>query len=304
MKFNSCGHRAEMDCGPKRPGIFRIVMVGSSLAQGATVPIGKSFAAILPVLLSRDTGRNIELYNEGMAWGTPHSMDLRFSEALAAQPDLILWPISPWDINNVGVTAPGARGAVASDQQTASSRWDRIKAALFRKHDVEGFLTNNSRALFMIQHLLYKSDSIYLSHSLSGTDEYTSSLHDNPDKEWQDKLAEFDTYLADMVARAKAVHVPLVVMVLPRHAQAVMIAGGVAPPGVNPYSFSTQVKGIVEKDGGTYIDILPRFRNVPNIGSAFYPIDQHLTVSGQQLVAQVIEKALTEGPVPALAHAQ
>src|SRR5580692_1391746 len=29
-RFNSCGHRAGMECGPKLPGTYRIVMTGSS----------------------------------------------------------------------------------------------------------------------------------------------------------------------------------------------------------------------------------------------------------------------------------
>ena len=69
-------------------------MVGSSLAEGFTVSQEQSFAAKLPLILSRDTGHSIELYNEGMEWGTPRSIDLRFDDALAAKPDLILWPVT------------------------------------------------------------------------------------------------------------------------------------------------------------------------------------------------------------------
>ena len=35
--FNSCGHRAGMDCGPKAPESYRIVMAGSSYAFGWAV---------------------------------------------------------------------------------------------------------------------------------------------------------------------------------------------------------------------------------------------------------------------------
>ena len=97
-KFNNCGHRAAMECGHKRPGTFRIVMVGSSIAHGFAVPFDKSFGAILPQLLSEETGRDIELYNEGMPLGTPRGVYLRFNEAMAEQPDLLLWTITPWDI--------------------------------------------------------------------------------------------------------------------------------------------------------------------------------------------------------------
>jgi hypothetical protein len=303
-KFNSCGYRAAMECGQKRPGTFRIVMVGSSIAHGYTVPSDKSFAAILPLLLSNETGRDIELYNQAMPWGTPRSVYLRFNEALAEQPDLLLWAVTPWDIFYVDLTVPETHAAALPKQAVGSSTWDRLKATVFRTPDLSRFSWVSSRAFFMLQHILYQSDSIYLSHSLSASDEYASSLQDKPGKEWQDKLRRFDNYVAEMIARAKAAHVPFVFTALPRHAQVVMISGGVAPPGINPYSFGDQIKAVVDKNGGTYIDSLQQFRNLPNVNVMFYPVDQHVTVAGHQLLAQVIARGLTQGANPVIASAQ
>jgi hypothetical protein len=99
-RFNNCGHRTGMECGPKPPGTYRIVMVGSSIAMGAWVPREKTFAALLPMELSRRTGRKIELYNESIAAETPNANALRFDDVLAVEPDLILWVITPWDVQN------------------------------------------------------------------------------------------------------------------------------------------------------------------------------------------------------------
>jgi hypothetical protein len=301
FKYNSCGHRAAMDCGPKPPGMYRIVMMGSSYAEGYTVSYEQSFGALLPRLLSRDTGHGIELYNEGMAWGSPHSVALRFDEVMAAQPDLILWPMTPWDIDNVGVTVPPV-GENAPPKTTNGTGRQRIMAELTRKRDFAAFLSRSSRAFFMIQHLLYESESIYLSHSISDTDRYTPSLQDVPGAEWQDKLREYGSYVAQMTARAEASGVPLVVVALPRHAQAVMIAADAAPSGLNLFAFGDQLQRIVEKNGGIYVDVLREFRNVPNVNSAFYPVDQHLTVAGQALAANIIAKGLISGKIPALSQ--
>jgi hypothetical protein len=301
FKYNSCGHRAAMDCGQKPPGTYRIVMMGSSYAEGYTVSYEQSFGALLPRLLSRDTGRRIELYNEGMAWGSPHSVALRFDEVLAAQPDLILWPMTPWDIDNVGVTVPPV-GENAPTNTANGTEWQRIMAELTRKRDFAAFLSRSSRAFFMMQHLLYESESIYLSHSISGTDRYTPSLQDEPGAEWQDHLREYDSYVAQMTARAKAGGVPLVVIALPRHAQAVMIAADAAPAGLNLFAFGDQLQRIVERNGGIYVDVLREFRDLPNVNSAFYPVDQHLTVAGQAMVADIIAKGLSSGKIPALSQ--
>jgi hypothetical protein len=105
-KFNSCGHRAGMECGPKSPGDYRIVMIGSSVGWGYLVPREKTFAALLPTELSEQTQRKIELYNESMAGRPPRAIALRFDEALAAKPDLILWQLTPWEIELASQVLP------------------------------------------------------------------------------------------------------------------------------------------------------------------------------------------------------
>jgi hypothetical protein len=305
FRFNGSGHRAVMEALPKPPGVYRIVLIGSSLSEGWTVPREKSFAALLPGMLSKDTGHDIDLYNEGMEWGSPHSTDLRFNQVLEAKPDLILWPVTPWDIYNVSMTVPYPTNAESSSTHkpgeggTRAGPLHRLWAKLTMAK-LTDFLSHNSKAFFMLQHWLYKSDSIYLGRSLSVTDEWTPSLQDRPSAEWQEKLRQFDGYTADMMARAKAAGVPFVVMALPRHAQAVMIASGDWPADLNPYSFGNQLKPIVEKNGGVYIDILPAFRNIPNIHSDFYPVDPHLDIAGHAAAATVLEKGLTGGAIPAL----
>ena len=67
----SRGSRQDAEFGPKSPGTYRIVMVGTSVAAGFRVPQKQTFASLLPVELSRRTGHKVELYNEGMSWRSP-----------------------------------------------------------------------------------------------------------------------------------------------------------------------------------------------------------------------------------------
>lgn len=298
-RFNRCGHRTFGQCDITPPGTYRVVMVGSSLAEGFTVSYEQSFAALLPERLSRATGRTVEIYNEGLPFGTPLGILLRFDQVLAAHPDLILWPMTAWDINNVGLAIPsGDSHAALTAAMKNLSRWDRLKLEITEKRDLNGFLTKNSRAYFMIQHLLYKSDSIYLAHSLSGTDPYASSLMETPSPEWQAKLAQYATYLSEMAARAKAAAVPIVVIAIPRHAQGVLIAENIHTPGIDPYAFGRQIQRIAEDNGVLYVDILHQFRGIRDINTVFYPVDQHLSVRGQQVVADLISEGLSHGIIP------
>ena len=105
-RFNSRGHRAGTELNPKPPGIYRIVLIGSSITQGLFVPREKTFAALLPEELSMETGRKVEVYNEatgGKFRGGPYPTQnsaQHFDQVLAAQPDVILWVITPTDIMN------------------------------------------------------------------------------------------------------------------------------------------------------------------------------------------------------------
>ena len=97
-RFNSSGYRDNADFGPKSPGTYRIVMVGTSVAAGFRVPQEQTVGALLPAELSRRTGRKVEVYNEALPWRTPSSISRNFNEALASNPDMILWLLSPLDI--------------------------------------------------------------------------------------------------------------------------------------------------------------------------------------------------------------
>ncbi len=302
--FNERGDRADGDYQAKAPGTYRIVLVGSSMAEGWTSPLDQSFAGRLPGLLTKATGRKVEVYDEGMDSSPLPNIRKRFPEALSANPDLILWTLTPWDILHATDAslnkAPRAKPMQAGTT-TPRGLLPRIRAEYDRKHDVVGALRDRFRSFFMLQHLLYKSQSIYLAHSITGTDEYTPSIEAKPDASWSSKLQLLDAAVTDMAARAHAAGRPFVVMALPRHAQAVMIASGSVPAGLNPYAFGDQVKAIVEKHGGTYIDILHDFKNKPSVHDAFYPVDQHLEPAGQVLFARIIAKELTNGSVPSLA---
>ena len=306
-RYNRQGHREDSALIPKAPGTYRIVLIGSSLAEGWTVPRKQSFAALLPAMLSQATGKKIEIYNEGLFGGSPIRTDLRFSDVLAAQPDLILYPVTPWDIDHVTFvsednSAAGIHSVTPGEHAPPTpGLMRRVEAKWQSRTDLAESLGQHSRAFFMLQHLLYKSGSIYLAHSIAAVDADTPSIENQPNAHWQNKLDQFASYFADMERQAKDARVLMVVVPLPRHAQAVMIASDTWPSSLNPFRFSDQLQAIVQKNGGTYINILPFFREEPNIHSGFYPVDQHLNAKGQAMFADVMTKGLTSGAIAALA---
>jgi hypothetical protein len=129
-RFNSSGYRADKEFGPKLPSTYRIVVVGSCFAMGLRVPIEETFTSPLPAELSKRTGRKVEILNEAMedydAVPQVASVALRFDDALAAKPDMILWTLNPWDIERASLpsdprsqVAPGSLGRIATPLKNA-----------------------------------------------------------------------------------------------------------------------------------------------------------------------------------------
>lgn len=313
-KFNSCGHRAGVECGPKPEGSYRIVMTGSSIAMGLYVPRDKSIAGLLPAELSQRTGHKVDIYNTsiGAAYGgTPHSISLRFNEITAVKPDLILWILTPWDIDHASGLQPesdylAALGNAQGGQPEAVSLRASTMHRLAKKMGLESLATalyselKQFRFRVLLTHYIYKSRSLYVKAYLMNPDDKIGFLKTEWTREWKDDLNQFDGYGAQVVAQAKDAGIPLVAVLIPNRAQAAMISAGEWPQGYDPYKLDDQVRASITSHGGNFIDIFPDFRTVLNPESNFMPVDGHPYEAGHAMLAAMIARHLTEGSVPAL----
>jgi hypothetical protein len=307
-RFNGCGHRTGVECGSKAPGTYRIVMTGSSFAMGSLVQQEGTFAALLPAELSRQTGRKIELYNEGLSWRTPLNVSLGFNDVLKAQPDVILWILTPWDMD--GVVGLGLGSSSSTEAGMSRNTRDRVKKA-FREKSLPKALPEILGAIHerwsdsdfgtVTQHYLYQSQSEYVKLFLTG--QHVEFLKSESNSQWQTSIEKFNGYAADIEGRAKSAGVPLVAVLVPNRAQATMISMGEWPAGYDPYKLDNELRSIITRHGGIYIDILPDFRAVPNPEQYYYPIDGHPNPEGHAIISQLLAKELTGGAVQALSVA-
>ncbi len=199
-RFNREGDRAGVELEPKTRDTFRIVLMGSSLTQGLFVPRERTFAALLPIELTKIVGRTVEVYNEatgGKFRGGPfptRSSTKRLKEVLAAQPDLILWVITPTDVLNsepaVSLqSAPQAAETITSRstlKRLADFLTQRTVAARLRSHWEE------TRTSIVLKHWLISSESQseYIRSYLANGDN-ASFLEAAPDAKWQTHLDAF-----------------------------------------------------------------------------------------------------------------
>jgi hypothetical protein len=299
-RFNSSGYRNNADFGPKPAGIFRIVMVGTSVAAGFRVAQGQTVAGLLPAELSRRTGHKVEVYNEALPWRMPSSIARNFHEALASNPDMILWLVSPLDIAPPSWLMGGHEASSATPQAGA---WGLIKTAFDTESLNASIATifSHTRTAILVKDFLYKSPSQYVQASLMGTDYKKEFLQSESSAEWNKELQEFDKSAASIEGQARKAGIPIVVVFVPDRTQAALIAmTGEWPKGLDPYKVGHEVRSIVVSHGGTYIDILPDFRTVPNPQLGYFALDGHPNAFGQAMIARFLTQKLAEVAIPSL----
>ena len=308
-RLDCLGFRTEMVCGPKPPGTYRIVMIGSSVAMGELVPIEKTLATLLPKELSRSTGRKVELYNEGMAFGFTRNTALRFNYVLAAKPDLILWVLTPIDVKLAGFLYAEYAETLSKRSDRASSfqsgLLDSLKITI-RKYGGNPLAgTANALRHFFYE---YESQNRYIQSYLNADEGFwdagAGALRAELSPEWEARLREFEVYAADVEEKARTAGIPLVAVLVPNRAQVAMISLNEWSVGFDPYRLDDEVRSIITRHGGTYIDILPDFRTLPNPERYYYPLDGHPDTRGHEVIAGFLARELRGGAVSELSAVQ
>ena len=312
-KFNSCGHRAGMECGAKDPGAYRIVMTGSSVAMGLYVDREESIAGRLPAELTRMTGRKVEVYNAsiGAAYGgSPHSVALRMNEVMAQKPDLVLWVMTPWDLDHADDLRPqdeylraAGKSEPKKDAASYSSSPLRRIAAKIGADSLASSLYDDLKSFrlrTLVTHYLFESRSLYVKSYLKNKDDAAGFLKAEWAPEWNDRLKEFDGYAAEVIARAHAAGVPVVAVLVPNRAQAAMISMGEWPQGYDPYKIDEELRGNITSRGGIYADIFSGFCTMANPEDHYLPVDGHPDAEGHAIITNLLAQQLTNGAIPEL----
>jgi hypothetical protein len=290
-RFNHQGYRAGVELTPKPTGTYRVVMIGSSFSAGLYIDREKSFAGLLPKELSDGTSRNVQLYNEGINWGTPARVLRNVKDISEAEPDMIFWPLTPWDVENVSGLAPGfstqsPRVAPPATSAPATSPRDKFATAWHN-------FSSKFHFVLMLEHFAYLSHSDYQKHYLMLSDA-AGYLDNPPDPTWELRLSALDQAIAEMAQHAKEMSVPLVVTELPGRAQLGMIARGEFPPGIDPYLLGNEIRSMVVRHGGIYVDISGELRGRPEMEDDYFPVDGHLNEQGHAAIAQLLAPHLSK----------
>jgi hypothetical protein len=240
----------------------------------------------------------VELLNEGFAGGG--GVNIHLENALVFNPDMILWILTPWDIEQELATVhhpPRANRSIPFVQRA----WARVKLEFTTssKNAIRETF-GGTRTALMLRHYLFESQSQYVKSVVLAGDEEAGLLKAQPSAEWKGRLQQFSDSAAENEARASAAGVPLVAVLVPNRAQAAMISMGEWPAGYDPYKLDDEVRSIITSHGGTYIDIFPGFRRIPNPEQYYLPVDGHPDADGHAVISRLLAKELSSGAVPDL----
>jgi hypothetical protein len=108
-------------------------------------------------------------------------------------------------------------------------------------------------------------------------------------------LQLFDSYAAEIEERARAAGVPMAIVLVPWRVQAAMLSMDEFPKGYDPYKLDGELRAIVTRHGGTYLDILPDFLTVPNPEQHYFPVDGHPDAGGHAMIAGFLAREFTHG---------
>lgn len=321
-RFNACGHRTDSKCSVSgADGHDRMVLLGSSLVEGYGVPVEASFAARLPAELQRVGHHSVDVYNEAMQWGTPRSVALRMGDVLREKPIVVVWPVTPFDVQNASLRLPYIPGRQAEDRdadlavESASPNPQRIAssqtfagrlAASYAKHGGKGMLTaavdkgvgllRQTKSVFAAQHFMYLNQHEYIKHFL-GNRSSADYLFVAPEMSQAGELRSFEKYYAEVSATLRSAGIPLFVTLVPSHPQVSLLSGAAGDfPEADPRALDRILADMVQRHGDNYFDILGSFENLRDPAEYFYAVDEHANERGHALLAKVIAEHLGGEP--------
>ncbi|RQR90463.1 SGNH/GDSL hydrolase family protein [Burkholderia sp. Bp8977] len=286
--YNACGFRSTEGCGPKPAGTRRVALLGTSFAEGTSLPYDQSFAALAEHDLSRMCGAPVEVQNLGV-YELPFRKVLnRIGPALALQPDAAVLTVAPFDLEKINLPDVADAPAATVAPEPRSDLMARAKGWL-----------SGSRAVAVAQHYMFENPDIQVPMYLKYGDK-ADFLRPPFSTAWRERLETFDKVAATVADRFRATGVPVALMLIPQRTQAGLLAAKSLPTGIDPLALDHAMAEIAAKHGMRYIDLASSLKQSANPADYYYPVDNHLNAAGARVVARSMVTALIAGGEPAL----
>jgi lysophospholipase L1-like esterase len=281
------------EIGPKRPGSFRVLVLGDSFAFGVGAREGETYPAQLQRIL-RSRGIRAEVLNAGApGFGVPDEVAWFQRWGWTLEPDVVL--VTVFVGNDLQDAAPGGPKAVAVDgalmvegeKKNSLSRW-------FYYHSHLYVLLKTSALGGVIRRLLGSPAPLETRELRAELDLYAKG---RLPKEVQEGAGETEKAVAGLArsaggSRVLAVIVPSLIQVDPSRWQAALRRFHLDPKRFDPQRPNQLIRTIFGRQGVPVLNLTDAFAAAIRRGERiYYPIDQHLTPAGYRLMAEVVAEA-------------
>jgi hypothetical protein len=291
VKYNDCGYRNADSCGPKPPGSFRVVVVGSSVVNGPGVAYEETFIAQSSRDLSRACGRKIEVHNVGANANMLH-LYRRTDDALVLDPDLVVLIFGSGDTHAVFDPVE-----LANRDKPAVPTNLPPEMAQTLLHRFLRLIAHDSRAMLVAKHFAYRNPSLTL-RAIAVQPQDSDYMMIPPPTAWTKRLADLDLLIGAMADKVRAHKIPFALLTNVGEPQVVLLNAHDPLPGFAPREFERTLSGIAQAHKIPMLDVYDDFAQKPYT-ELFYSADGHPSAEGHAVLSRgFVRELLSRGMIP------
>ncbi len=286
--YNECGYRTAANCGPKRQGTARIVLLGSSNTQGQYVPYDEIFATRTGNSVARDLQRVVEIENISAPYVSPLICYRRISEVTLLEPDLVVLSLAPgdlwWKIDPELLIQSHSPSVHINQLSTAGKDFSFLP-------NFPEVLVNHLTAVKMTQHYLFQDTDFFIRVSLAGGDRL-GYLQRSFAPSCEARFSDLKTLVVEMAAKLRARQIPLLVVAIPSRIEAALLNAKRRQAQLDPFAFGNRIREIAEDADATYVDLMRPFSLLPRPEDLYFPVNLHPTSEGHEAIARELIPAV------------
>jgi hypothetical protein len=293
-RYNACGLRGEGPCAPEATTQVRIATLGNSFLAGNRVSQPESLAEVTVDALRKQCAKGVDLQNLAVEDYQFFDQYFRLDAALKLHPSTVVLMVMPTDLFEPTTSEELAsrhdpnvvrKSRIPTDDESKMSLIVRARRSL-----------KKSRVLEMTQHYVFENLPLYVQLYRAYTDAALGDTSDyllpTPSPGWQKRYDDARLVLGEMAAKTRQAGSRLVLVAFPQRVQAALLEFKTDETRASAYAFSRQMGAIAAATGVPFVDGLELIANEPHPSRLFYPVDGHLKVPSQRLVAEKLAKAL------------
>jgi hypothetical protein len=218
-------------------------------------------------------------------------------EALALKPDVLIYLIAPFDLEQQ--IDPVAVAARDSPLPALGKTAVREPLSLMRRLQI---LLMDSRTVLVAEHFFFQNKEAYLRLYLGSYGDKADFLRQPLTQAWQRRYKDLNLLIGGMASKAQMAGVPFVVIPLPSRAEAALLSANERPPNIDPFAFGREIEKIASDHGAAFVDLMAPFSRIPDSQKLFYVVDGHVAAGGQKVIAENIVQKFRDGSIAPFAN--